>query len=179
MSKPKLNDLIRRECVERFGIKPHQIRIALHNPDRTEDFGPLRLKTRYNPLAGVGLLVLEDKSKGEPQPHYVFKTYPNLVPDLETVPPSTLFKILMDRFGLPIRVGNAVGKLILNQKIPYPEGQDCSILEGAGPVPKDHSFTPHVLMRTVAGPPRHIEVFLAYSLDTTLYEEYLAASRLN
>jgi hypothetical protein len=172
----KLAEDLRDLKLKKIGVRPDKIFYALDNPDKTDELdfqgSCIRIHTkRFDALRPSTLLIIESVQEDERIVSSVFRVYPELSRSLEELRPLGVLQVIADSFGLLIRGGNQVGKLILRESFSAPSGADLNLLQGLE-TPRG-SFAPEVFFKIEDGPLRTAHCALAFAIDTDLYSGWL------
>ena len=167
------------------GIRREHVRQALNYPDDVEHVLPEDM-----PFKGDGSVSLYVKHHRSPDPRYNFsllvvssrKGYQQRVDDVFRIYPSDvdigsarfpvdLLKALLEKYGLPLDVGNQRGKfffLVIIDKVP--EEEETFVIGAPLPSDRNISYEARFMLRETE---KTIEVSMAYALDEVAYRSDL------
>jgi len=168
----------KKQTVRGHRPSPDQVSEVLRSPDKTDEieFNGLtvrihtKLTTTMHPPCT--LLVLETGNEQQGETSAAFSTYPELAKNVHELRPLAVLRSFTESFGLMIRVGSQVGKLILQESIHAAGGKEQNLIQGVEP-PRG-SFSQHLYLRVEEGPPRVAQVALAFAVDDELYGVWLS-----
>lgn len=166
------------------GIRREHIRQALNYPDDVEHVlpddmpfkgeGSFSLYVKHHrssdPNDNFSLLVVSSRKGYQQRVDDAFRVYPSDVNIGSAKYPVELLKALVEKYGLPLDVGNQKGKfffLVIIDKVPEEE----TFIIGA-PFPRDKNV-PYEAKFTLRETENTIEVAMAYALDEGVYRNDL------
>src|SRR4029077_2186948 len=175
----RLTTEIQERLIKKYGISPSQVLEVLEAPDRTDeiDFQGLTVRIHAKPNDSMEppctLVILESVKDGESAVDFAFRAYPELEPakNLHELRPIEILRLLTNSFGLLIRAGNKVGKLIAQEKFAAPADKDFNLVESME-APRG-SFSQHCYFKIEEGPPREAQIAMAFAIDDELYGLWL------
>jgi hypothetical protein len=175
----RLTTDIQERVIKKYGISRNQVLEVLKAPDRTDeiDFQGLTLRIHAKLSDSMEppctLVVLESIKDDESSVDFAFQAYPELElsKNLHELRPVEILRLLTNSFGLLIRVGNRVGRLIAQEKFAAPAGKDLQLVESME-APRG-SFSQHLYFKIEEGPPREAQIALAFAIDDELYGLWL------
>lgn len=173
----KLTTATEKLVIKKYGIPTDQLFETLRAPDKTDEINfqglTVRIHTKLSnsmqPLCT--LLVLETVKGDERAVSTAFRAYPELTQNLQELRPLKVLQLLTDSFGLLMRVGNKVGRLILQERFDAPTDKNVNLVQGLD-APRG-AFSQHIHFKIEEGPPREVQCALAFVIDDELYGAWL------
>lgn len=158
---------------------------AVRQPEATRvlqhDGAKAGFATKWFSRAGFSARLLVccqiDGSKYQVQSAYWIRG--DLVANVMEPDPFLLLQQLVDRFGLPIKVGSMYGKFIYHEiaEQPFAEGETL-VFEVANPL--DHNICVSLRFKPIVGSDGlgKVDCWLVYCIDVTAYESELLGSQM-
>jgi hypothetical protein len=167
----------KERVIKKYGLSADQVLEVLRAPDKTDEIDfqgltvKLHAKLNDSMQPPCTLLVLEAIDGDKRDVDAAFRAYPELAKNLQELRPLEVLRLLTDSFGLLIRVGKQVGKLIVEERFDAPAGKELDLVQIVD-VPRG-SFLQNFYFQIDEGPPREAQCALAFAIDDELYGVWL------
>lgn len=143
------------------GVRPGHAIDALAHPDAVSAGpGGVVLATRHIAAARYTMLVIANDKAGEQQINAAFRLYPGDEPLPSPLSPDLALAMLLDRYGLPIKVGATVA--LLHPSAPAP--RNSPLLE----MPDHGDGMAHAVVRMGTNGPE--ELYCVFAIDMARYK---------
>ena len=172
-----ITDAFKKECAAKFGIRAQHALAVVADPDQTfvlEQNGlTLRIHSKYIEATPPPcfLIVIEQVKENTSSISFALRVYPDLCEGFSQLHPNDMLEAIAERFGVPIRVGESIGKFIWDARIPIANEGDIEIVYAQ--TPQRGSFVQQMYIKINQGPPMEAECALAYCLNTEEYVTWL------
>jgi len=174
----QFTDLFKKQCSQKFGIRPSHTRDAILNKDHVEFITLDKEQQLVYFSKKVTLLpkefylvVCARQVKENLQVDLAFKILPDLCPDQGQITPLYLLERLAERFGLNISIGQVTAKFILRKQIP------CRVEDPARVVsihnPNNHAFLQSMYLKITRGRIPYADCAICFCIDTDLYRKWI------
>jgi hypothetical protein len=177
MDAVQLSDLFLKDLSKKFHISPDQVIETLNAPDMTDDldfhglFIKIHTKLFSSTLPHSTLLAIETLREGGRIVDFAFRAYQELAKNLQELRPLEVLRLLTNSFGLLIRVGNQVGKLVLCESFSIDRDKETELVQGLES--SIGAVIQSVYLKIDEGSPRTGRCALAFCLETDLYSTWL------
>jgi len=171
------SDLLKNEYLKKFNITKEEVIETLSGPDEVKKIS-LRLFDElifYLKKHQDYFLLVDGRLKGDNfTTNNAYKIYPSLMKEFDTKEPLQVLEKFAQKYGLSMKIGGFEEKFIAGDSFPVGIGQDpqnmINILN-----PQNHTFSKSMMMIVRnEGQFQHIDVSIAYCIDTTEYLKYLS-----
>lgn len=177
----QFTDLVLDQYVRVLGIRRNHIQLAIDNCQQKKIVTPGRglalnfYSRRLNESSTSPVILAQTATTGDGERvDAAFRLYEDLCPGVFDMSPTQMLFQLLETFGLEIKVGEQIRKIILDERIPLPKSSDTELVRVLNPLNHSYVQSSYVMVEEDKGE-MVANCGMVWALDTTRYGAYLAS----